>query len=133
MKRITATLEWSKDGYGIWVDELPAVFSFAATVEEAKLEARKAIDLYFCGELQPAWHKEGYEVEVQFDVASLINHYQHIFTKRALSKITGINESLLSQYASGLKKPRKQQIERIERGLHTLSHELASISLTAGR
>ena len=129
MKKIIATLEWSKDGYGIWVDELPSVFSFGSTVKETKAEVRKAIDLYFEDEKQPAWYKNGFEIEVKFDVASLINHYQHIFTKRALSKITGINESLLSQYAGGLKKPRKQQVERIEKGLHALSHELATISL----
>lgn len=129
MKKLTATLEWTKDGYGVWFDELPSVFSFGATVEEAKVEARKAIDLYFEDEKQPAWYKNGFEIEVKFEVAALINHYQYIFTKRALSKITGINESLLSQYAGGLKKPRKQQVERIEQGLHTLSKELGAISL----
>ncbi|MEN6618298.1 MAG: type II toxin-antitoxin system HicB family antitoxin [Rikenellaceae bacterium] len=129
MKKITATLEWTKDGYSVWFDELPSVFSYGATVEQAKAEARKAIDLYFEDERQPAWYKNGFEIDVKFDVAALINCYQHIFTKRALSKITGINESLLSQYATGLKKPRKQQVERIEKGLHTLSQELSVISL----
>lgn len=129
MKKITATLEWTQDGYGAWINELPSVFSFGETVEQAKVELRNAIDLYFQGEKQPQWYKDGYEIEIKFDVAALINYYQHIFTKRALSKITGINESLLSQYASGLKKPRRQQRERIEKGLHSLSRELGTISL----
>jgi len=41
------------------------------------------------------------------------NYYQHIFTKRALSKVTGVNESLLSQYAMGIKKPLSRELQSI--------------------
>lgn len=129
MKTITATLEWSKDGYGVWFEEFPNVFSFGETVEQAKENALEAIILAFEGQNAPTWVKEGFDIDVRFDTASLLNHYQHIFTKRALSKITGINESLLSQYAMGLKKPRPAQSKKIENGLHRLGAEMRSIAL----
>lgn len=71
MKKITAILEWTKDGYSVWFDELPSVFSYGATVEEAKVEARKAIDLYFEDEKQPALYKNGFEIDVKLDVRLL--------------------------------------------------------------
>jgi predicted RNase H-like HicB family nuclease len=130
MKMITATLERSKDGYGVWFEEFPNIFSFGKTVEEAKVQAKEAIEFAFedCKK-PPKWLKNGYEIAVKFDVPALLEHYQHIFTKRGLSKITGVNESLLSQYAGGLKRPRKQQVRRIEVGLKSLSKELSQISL----
>jgi hypothetical protein len=41
--------------------------------------------------------------------------------------LTGINESLLSQYASGLKKPRRLQTKKIEESLHRLGQELLEV------
>ena len=130
MKTITATLEWTSDGYGVWFEEFPNVFSFGKTVEEAKSQAKEAIQLAFEDHKKPPkWLTDGYNISVKFDVPALLNHYQHIFTKRALSKITGVNESLLSQYAGGFKRPRQRQISRIENGLRSLSKELSQISL----
>lgn len=130
MKTITATLEWSKGGYGIWFEEFPNVFSYAQTVDEAIIKSKEAISYSFeDSSKKPLWLKTGFEISIRFDTASLINHYQYIFTKRALSKITGINESLLSQYAIGLKKPRSKQSKKIENGIHELAKELQSISL----
>jgi len=130
MKTITATLEWTKDGYGVWFEEFPNIFSFGKTVEEAKSQAREAISLAFEDQKKPPkWLTNGYEIAVKFDIPALLKHYQHIFTKRGLSKITGVNESLLSQYAGGLKRPRRQQVHRIEIGLKSLSRELSQISL----
>ena len=130
MKKIIATLEWSKDGYGIWFEEFPNVFSFANTVEEAKIKSKEVIEYSFEDEQKkPAWLEKGFEIAIRFDTAGLLNYYQHIFTKRALSKVTGVNESLLSQYAMGIKKPGPKQRNKIEKGIHNLSRELQSVSL----
>ena len=130
MKTITATLEWSKAGYGVWFDEFPGVFSFGKTVEEAQINAREALTFSFeDAKDMPPWIMEGFNIDIVFDAAGLLNHYQHIFTKRALSRITGINESLLSQYAMGLKKPRPTQSKKIQDGLHRLAKELQTVCL----
>lgn len=46
-----------------------------------------------------------------------------------VAKISGINESLMRQYAAGLKKPRPAQRKKIETALHKLGEELIAIEL----
>jgi predicted RNase H-like HicB family nuclease len=66
-KTITAILERGKDGYGVMFEEFPDVFSFGITVEEAKVNAREAIELFFEGtEKPPVWLEEGFEIAVTF-------------------------------------------------------------------
>ena len=68
------------------------------------------------------------ELCFEFDIEALLKYVDGIVTKTALSKASGINASQLSHYSSGLKKPRKEQRERIIKGLHTLGQELLSVS-----
>jgi len=130
MKKIIATLEWTNDGYGIWFDEFPNIFSHANTIDEAIINSKEAIEYYFEDKVRkPSWLEKGFEISVRFDTVGLLNYYQHIFTKRALSRVTGINESLLSQYAMGIKRPGPKQRLKIESGIHNLAKELQMISL----
>lgn len=52
---------------------------------------------------------------------------QKIFTKRALSHLTGINESLLSQYVNGVKVPSEKQKQRISDALEEFGKELSNL------
>ena len=70
-----------------------------------------------------------FELKFKVDAATLINCYSNIFTKAALSRITGINERQLWHYAAGVHKPRKAQLEKIQNGIKALSNELALIDL----
>jgi hypothetical protein len=69
------------------------------------------------------------QLDYKIDAATFINYYSGIFTKAALSRITGINERQLWHYAAGIHKPRKQQLEKIQNGINALTKELTSISL----
>lgn len=60
---------------------------------------------------------------------TFINYYSSIFTKAALSRITGINERQLWHYAAGVHKPHKQQLEKIQKGIDALAEELSAIDL----
>jgi len=133
MKQIHATLEMGKDGYGVWFDELPCVFSFGETVEAAKSNAKDAVAGYIVAlkksdQSIPEILKGKYELVFEFDIEALLKHIDGTVTKTALAKATGINASLLSHYRSGIKKPRKQQKERIIAGLHKLGRDLLSVS-----
>lgn len=55
--------------------------------------------------------------------------YSGVFTKAALSRVTGINERQLWHYAAGVRKPRRAQAKRIEEGIHRLGKELLTIQL----
>lgn len=65
---------------------------------------------------------------IEFDTVALLKHVEGIVTKTDLAKDSGINAYQLSHYSSGLKKPRKQQRERLINGLHKLGKELLSVS-----
>ena len=77
----------------------------------------------------PEVFKGEYELEFKLSTEALLNAYSNIFTKAALSRITGINERQLWHYASGMRKPRPAQRKRIEDGLHKLGDELLSVNI----
>jgi ubiquinone biosynthesis protein UbiJ len=104
------------------------------TLSDIKRDITQAIQTYkeSCAELgvEPSSLVKGeYELSFVIDATTFINYYSSIFTKAALSRITGINERQLWHYAAGLHKPRKKQLERIQRGVQTLTEELKSICL----
>ena len=126
-------MELGKDGYGVWFEELPHVFAFGDTVENAKTDAQNALEGYIvalnkCNQPVPEILKDEYELEYQFDAEALLKYIDGTVTKTALAKASGIHHTQLSHYSSGLKKPRKQQREKIIAGLHKLGKDLLSVS-----
>ena len=133
MKQIHVTLELGKDGYGLWFKELPNVFGFGETVEEAKIDANEALKGYIvalnkCNQAIPEILQGEYELAFEFDIEALLKYIDGTVTKKALAKAAGINPVQLSHYSSGLKKPRKKQREKIVSGLHKLGKDLLSVS-----
>ena len=58
-----------------------------------------------------------------------INYYADVITPAALERLSGIHQEQLWNYLHGRSKPRKQQVEKIEKALHSLGAELIAISL----
>jgi len=133
MKQIHVILEMGKDGYGVMFEELPYVFGFGETVEAAKSDAKSVLDFYIeclIKENQPVPEilQGEYELIFQFDVEALLKYINGTVTKIALAKAAGINPIQLSHYSSGLKKPRKQQREKIITGLHNIGRDLLAVN-----
>ena len=133
MNKIHVTLELGKDGYGVWFEKLPHVFGFGDSVEAAKTDAKNALEGYVVAlnkynQPIPEILKNEYELVYKFDVEALLKYIDGTVTKTALAKATGIHPAQLSHYSSGLKKPRKQQREKIIAGLHKLGKDLLSVS-----
>lgn len=55
--------------------------------------------------------------------------YDGLITPVALERLSGINQKQLWNYLHGRSKPRKQQVEKIEKALHSLGSKLMSIIL----
>jgi predicted RNase H-like HicB family nuclease len=70
-----------------------------------------------------------YQFTYKLSAEALINEFSSIFTKAALSRVTGINEHQLWHYAAGVRQPRQVQRKRIVNGLHKLGKELLSVDL----
>jgi predicted RNase H-like HicB family nuclease len=132
MQQIHVSLELGKDGYGVSVEEFP-VFGFGETIEAAKADAKAALEGYIvalkrCNKDVPKILQDEYELLFEFNVEALLKYIDGTVTKTALAKASGINPAQLSHYSSGLKKPRKEQRNKIIAGLHQLGRDLLSVS-----
>lgn len=133
MKTIKVILEAGKDGYGVSFDGIPNVFGFGESIEDAKTDAKDALDGFIkvlkkTGKQVPKILQGEYQLDFELDTEALLKHVEGIVTKTALAKASGINPAQLTHYSSGLKKPRKEQRDRIINGLHKLGQELLSVS-----
>lgn len=74
----------------------------------------------------PDWYFYGeYEVVYNYsNMACMLKAYTSYVSLAAISRVTGINQTLLSHYANGLKLPRRKQREHIILGLHKIGAEL---------
>ena len=124
MNKLQVIVEYAGDNLSAYINDLPIV-AVGKDLNDIKRNITDAIQVYIesCAQLgvQPsALLTHEYELSFVIDATTFINYYSNIFTKAALSRITGINERQLWHYAAGLHKPRKRQLERIQRGVQSL-------------
>lgn len=133
MKTVEVIVEHAGNNLSAYIEGAP-VMTVGNDVKEIEKNMKEAVDLYLesCKEMNiaPVEVLQGeFTLKFKIDAATFINYYSSIFTKAALSRITGINERQLWHYAAGVHKPRKQQLEKIQKGINTLTEELAAINL----
>ena len=130
MKLIKIIIERSKDAFWGYAENVEGVSGVGNTVAEVKESVLKSIEIVKSFEKQtPAILKGEYAINYYYDVESFLNFYKKIFNNAALERITGINQKQLHHYATGIKKPRPAQKQKIETGLHNLANELLAIHL----
>ena len=123
MEKINLIIEKGEDGK-LWgrIDFRNNLMTdFAATVEMLEKKMRKLI-------------KDFYDVDVVFDYSYDVSAFFENFdflNQTKIADLSGINPSLLRQYASGVKHPSAQQAKKIEIVIHKLAKELKSVSLYA--
>jgi predicted RNase H-like HicB family nuclease len=129
-KKVTAVIEASSTGFGVYADRLPGITGYGNTVEKAKKDFLSAIqetkDAY--GDKVPAFLKGEFEFEYKYDIGSIFDYFG-VLDAGQLAKKIGMNASLLRQYKSGHAKASDKQKEKIEAGLHALGRELLSVRL----
>lgn len=80
------------------------------------------------GEPVPEWLASGdYKIEFTLAVSALLRQAEQFTTMAAISRVTGINQKLLSNYASAVKVPRQAQRDRIVAGLHEIGRQFLSV------
>ena len=130
MKTIEVIVEFAGKNLSAYIEGVP-VITVGNDLREIEHNMREAIELYLEDNPNPCERlKDDYDMKFRIDTATFLKYYSGIFTKAALSRITGINERQLWHYAAGVHKPRKKQAEKIQNGIHSLTKELESISLT---
>jgi len=122
MKTVEVIVEHAGKNLSAYIEGAPVI-----TVGN---DMKEAIELYLEDNPNPCEVLSGeFELKFKIDAATFINYYSSIFTKAALSRITGINERQLWHYAAGVHKPRRRQLEKIQKGIQSLSRELSAINL----
>jgi hypothetical protein len=134
MKTIEANIERAKDGtYSVYC--INEMFSgMGNTAETAKLDMRQQMEFFRKTAIEdnfsyPDFLDENFEIVYKFDTESLLEYYSGILSLSGLEKITGIHQKQLWNYLHRKSKPRRAQVEKIEKGLHALGSELIAISL----
>jgi len=132
MQTVEIIIERSDDMFCAYADNVSGIYGFGDTVKEAKESVMKSIQIFKKENIKkniPAILKKDFTIEYKFDIQSLLNYYKDIFKATSLEKLTGINQKQILHYSSGLKKPRKEQKEKIINALHALGEELLSLKV----
>ena len=136
MQTLTINASKTPGGYSASCDIIPGwVVGYEGDFDGFEQYVRESIDFYVecCiedGTEYPAvLADKDAQIHYKFDVQSLLNHYQNIFSLAALQYITGINQRQLWHYAAGRSKPRRNQAEKIVNALNRLGKELIMLSV----
>ncbi len=135
MKTIKVEIYWESKNYccGWGLEGFGAVMCTNKNIENLKLEFEACLksqieDMIADGESIPKWLADGsYKVEYTLSVSALLRQAEQYTTMAVISRVTGINQKLLSNYASSVKKPRETQRERIVNGLHAIGQQFLSV------
>ena len=100
-----------------------SIFSDGDTFDELKANVTEAVNLYF-DEMGFVYTKE--EIQFELELSSFFEFYK-VINAKALSERIGMNQSLLSQYINGSKKPSEKQTKRILTGVQQIGRQLSEI------
>jgi len=123
-KKIRLTVEKTDTGFSAYSSEYP-VFTTGKTFTELLDNSVEAMNLYF-EEKDCQIIKNNIEFEI--DLQQFFQYYRVINSKFLAQRI-GMNETLLSQYVQGRKKPSIKQTNKILQGIQEVGRELSHINL----
>lgn len=135
-KKIRVEVTWCENGFSASItDFILGTFMFTAeTFAELQIDVEEGIDSHLKemaanGDKVPWWlAKKKYDFEYKFlDVRSLLNAYSPYVSFAAISRVTDIKQSLLSQYANGKKNAGPNQLKRIAEAIQKIGKELTAV------
>lgn len=113
--------------------DVTGVASVGDTFSEIRENVQQALELYLetsrqYGDSLPEMFSEEYQLEFKFDIQTFMQWLSKVMSQKGLSEIAGMNESLILQYAHGVKNPGPKQLKRMETALHRFADDLQAIS-----
>ena len=120
--KIQLTIERTETGYSAFADRYP-VYTVGRNLEQLKANAVEAINLYLEGKGKKITEAD---LQLRLDLKQFFEFYK-VINVSALSERIGMNQSLLAQYITGVKKPSPVQTQRILQGVQKVGRELASM------
>ncbi|GHT12258.1 hypothetical protein AGMMS4956_06590 [Bacteroidia bacterium] len=134
MEKVIVEISYTGNNYCAYAPLLQGCVSTGRTLDEMKKNITEAIAFHVKGSLAdgdpiPDVFKGNYELSYKLTPEALLNSYSDVFTKAALSRITGINQRQLWHYAAGQRHPRPAQRQKISMGLHKLANDLLAVEV----
>ena len=132
MKKIFIVIERSADLFDAYSDNCDGIYGAGDTLEACKADIETSIRQIkekLPIEQWPEELKGEYELEYKLDTQSFLEYFSQYLSLAGMERITGVNQKQLSNYLNRRAKPRKQQVERISKGLRRFASELLSITL----
>ena len=108
---------WGRVSYG---KEL--IVDSATTLQALEKKLKKVLNDFH--ELEDVEFTYTYDLTVFFEKFSFLNQSK-------IAELSGINPSLLRQYASGVKHPSKEQANKIQFAIRDLANELKAVKIYA--
>jgi predicted RNase H-like HicB family nuclease len=131
MEILKVLINKAGNGVSAHLPELEGFLITARTYSALKEDLRESVLFHLEGlypEERKPWMDGEFEFEVVFcDIPSLVSGYSNTLSQNSLARISGMNESQMRQYASGLKKPSRKVLRRIEEGLHRYAEDIQKI------
>ncbi len=121
-KRFKFIVEKTDTGFSAYCKEYP-VYTTGGNFTELLSNAEEAISLYGEGQSNQAGSKE---IDLEIDLQQFFQYYR-VINAKFLARRIGMNETLLSQYVQGTKKPSAKQTNKILSGIHEIGKELINI------
>ena len=125
-KKFTFTVEKTNTGFSAYHHNLP-VFTTGQSVSDLHTNILEALNLFLEDQDTEATSAN---IDFEIDLEQFFSHYR-VLNAKFLAKRIGMNESLLSQYVQGRKKPSKKQVQKILNGIHEIGQELTQINIIA--
>lgn len=132
---VNVEISWSEKNYccGWGYEGVGAVLCTNKTLEGLKQDFEQSLRFHIeamaeDGEELPQWLVSGdYEIRYTLSSSALLRQAECYTTMAVISRVTGINQKLLSHYANALKTPRPAQRQRIVDGLHAIGREFLAV------
>lgn len=123
-RKVKFIIEKTDSGFSGYSKEYP-VFTTGKNFTELLTNATEAMNLFFEDQKTEVTTQD---IEFEVDLQQFFQYYRVINAKFLAQRI-GMNESLLSQYVKGKKKPSQKQTNKILHGIHEIGKELTNINL----
>ena len=126
--RIKILIEKTRTGFSAYAEKYSA-YTTGKTVESLTENMVESLNLFF-EESGSRKRVTADDLQFEMELTSIFEVFPVINVK-ALSVRLGMNYTLISQYATGKKKPSARQAEKIMNGIHQVGRELTELRLIA--
>lgn len=129
MEKVKVMVEIADCGFSAYMEENSLDYSCigeGATAKEAVEDFKRSYEGmkdYYAKIGKPFTEAD---FEFLFDTASFLEEYAGIFSLSGLKRITGVNQAQLGHYLHGRRKPSRNTVARIQKGVEKFTKELAA-------